>query len=822
MGDCPALTRSYVGDRQDEVYDRAEYKYNRQSERIELKDQNETVHQYDYDKLGRPLTDKVTLPQNSPIDDAVLRIAQSYALAGQLETVNSHDAATSGNVVNEVKLQYNGFGRTTTEYQAHGGSVDDEAPGVSPNVQYSYTDASNNHTRLTKITYPNGRYLHCGYDSGEDDDLGRVSWLADDNGSGSAGTHLAEYTYLGLGRAMKVDFTEPDLRYDLDHGTAGDYDGIDRFGRVVDLLWRDYGSSADAVRIKHGYDRASNRLYREDDVAANQSPAVHLDELYTYDAVYRLTDLERGNLNANKDDIVSGTEQFAEEWGLDPLGNWSTFKQDTDGDGDWDLDQTRDHNKANEIDEIDDSSTHVAHDAAGNMTKTPKPDDWSAHYNLTYDAWNRLVKVEDGEDTVAEYQYDGLNRRTLKKVYASGSLDHTRHFYYSNGWQVLEERVDTSTDADRQFVWGTRYVDDLILRDRDAGEGGDLGKTGSGLDERLYAMQDPNWNVVALFGEVESTWQAWERYMYQAYGKSVVLAATFANRSCSNFDAEYRFTGRRLLKEAGLLDYRSRCYHAASGRFLQRDSLEYDDGPNVYAYVHNGPLTATDPDGTADPGGWVACTKKHCDDCVREGWTKKKDTALDTLYKMLSKYIIVFGKPVRRGWKKGCKPNIVCCDDNVGKCDGCANKDEFGYNPKGTQDIAICAHNSRNYEGVAGSSHGKCGHMWETLRHELTHLLDSCTGYDRKGKNKCELCLCDELRAYTISGQCKRGSVWWELNPFANELDCLYMSAKGSCGVDCYFEFAGLNTDAKIKEYIKDVKKGCKFYSTHGFPGENE
>ena len=51
---------------------------------------------------------------------------------------------------------------------------------------------------------------------------------------------------------------------------------------------------------------------------------------------------------------------------------------------------------------------------------------------------------------------------------AGGELDETRHFYYSDQWQVIEERVDSSTDPERQFAWGIRYVDDLVLRDRDA------------------------------------------------------------------------------------------------------------------------------------------------------------------------------------------------------------------------------------------------------------------------------------------------------------------------------------------------------------------
>lgn len=115
--------------------------------------------------------------------------------------------------------------------------------------------------------------------------------------------------------------------------------------------------------------------------------------------------------------------------------------------------------------------------------------------DLTYDAWNRLVRIQEtvGEQTqtVAEHQYDGRNRRTLKKLYSAGSLDHTQHFYYSARWQVLEERVDNSSDADRQYIWGLRYVDDRILRDRDDQAGGNLGKTGSSCRRLAPSLHDP-------------------------------------------------------------------------------------------------------------------------------------------------------------------------------------------------------------------------------------------------------------------------------------------------------------------------------------------
>lgn len=60
-------------DSADGIYDRVEYKCNRQGELIELKDQNETIYVYSYDALGRQTSDRVTTLGDS-IDNAVLRI----------------------------------------------------------------------------------------------------------------------------------------------------------------------------------------------------------------------------------------------------------------------------------------------------------------------------------------------------------------------------------------------------------------------------------------------------------------------------------------------------------------------------------------------------------------------------------------------------------------------------------------------------------------------------------------------------------------------------------------------------------------------------
>jgi RHS repeat-associated protein len=217
---------------------------------------------------------------------------------------------------------------------------------------------------------------------------------------------------------------------------------------------------------------------------------------------------------------------------------------------------------------------------------------------MVYDAWNRLVEVRasDNSTVIAQYQYDGRNYRTVKKTYASGALAETRHFYYNSSWQCLEERLESdsviASYADRQNVWGIRYVDDLILRDRDTDADGTL-------DERLYAMQDPNWNTVAI---ANSSGAVAERYSYTAYGKATFLTSAFAAQSinASSYNWDTLYTSRQLDSETCLYQYRNRYYEAETGRFINRDPVGYEaEDFNLYRYVGNDPLDDVDPLGLA-------------------------------------------------------------------------------------------------------------------------------------------------------------------------------------------------------------------------------
>ena len=72
------------------------------------------------------------------------------------------------------------------------------------------------------------------------------------------------------------------------------------------------------VRIDEMEKCGHYRLWREDPVAAANSK--HFDELYSYDGLYQLKTFKRGDLSGSKDGIASGTLNFEQQWGLDPLG----------------------------------------------------------------------------------------------------------------------------------------------------------------------------------------------------------------------------------------------------------------------------------------------------------------------------------------------------------------------------------------------------------------------------------------------------------------------------------------------------------------------
>ncbi|MBD3337145.1 MAG: hypothetical protein GF355_16660, partial [Candidatus Eisenbacteria bacterium] len=221
-----------------------------------------------------------------------------------------------------------------------------------------------------------------------------------------------------------------------------------------------------------------------------------------------------------------------------------------------------------------------SHDDNGNLT-------FDGTRYFAYDYRNNLVQVT----SVASYEFDALNRRTKKCVNASGE---TTRFIY-DGHSVIEE-YDQYDNLIHLFVNGQQIDEPRVMIGPDyADVDGDENTT---EEVRLYFHADQIGSIVAVTGPDETIV---EQYEYMPYGEVTIKdgQGTDLNGTSAILNP-FMFTARRLDEETSLYHYRHRAYDPVAGRFLQRDPLEYSEGPDLYVYASCSPLSNVDPMGMAD------------------------------------------------------------------------------------------------------------------------------------------------------------------------------------------------------------------------------
>jgi RHS repeat-associated protein len=255
---------------------------------------------------------------------------------------------------------------------------------------------------------------------------------------------------------------------------------------------------------------------------------------YTYDDLYQLTS-EKGNQSHT--------------YSNDSLYN-RTLKDD----------QPYKVNSLNQL--LKETDSTYRYDKNGNLIKIISGEEKSL---FTYDALDRLIKVQKG-DQITEYRYDSFHRR-LSKI----TNDLTTHYLYQK-----EEEIGA-------------YSNGMIteLRILGLGRGADVGAAVAIEleNEPFFPIHDPYGNLVSL---LDSSGNTAATYRYTAFGEEETYGKSLS---------PWRFSSKRVDPETGLVYFGKRYYMPSLGRWLTPDPLGFADGPNLYTYVHNRPMTYIDPDG---------------------------------------------------------------------------------------------------------------------------------------------------------------------------------------------------------------------------------
>lgn len=189
----------------------------------------------------------------------------------------------------------------------------------------------------------------------------------------------------------------------------------------------------------------------------------------------------------------------------------------------------------------------------------------SENFSCAYDSLGRMLSFQN-----IDYAYDGLNRRIKK----NGT-----YFLYDGANEI-----------------GLCNDKGEFLEFRALGEGkAEAGATVAiEIGKKVYSVVNDIRGNVAFLAALSG--KEWEYIRYSAFGEAQI----FLSNPKTPSQNPWRFCGKREDSESGLVFFGRRYYMPKLGRWTSPDPIQFADGSNLYAFVHNNPLTHFDLYGLHD------------------------------------------------------------------------------------------------------------------------------------------------------------------------------------------------------------------------------
>lgn len=218
-------------------------------------------------------------------------------------------------------------------------------------------------------------------------------------------------------------------------------------------------------------------------------------------------------------------------------------------------------------------STYTFHPNGNVATKTAHGKTWTYQSNPL----NHIVSIQDADQSSVTFTYDLTGRRLSKRMDFQGKK-RTLRFFYIDDMEIgsLNEKggiVELKIPSDPNHPEAPAIAIEI-------------------KNNWYFPIYDLQGNVACLVDS--SKRRVVESYRYSVYGEEEIINNKGRVVCDSSVGNPWRFQGKRIDKEVGLIYFGYRYYDPEIGRWISPDPMGTIDGPNLYVYVRNNPMKYSD------------------------------------------------------------------------------------------------------------------------------------------------------------------------------------------------------------------------------------